>query len=199
LRQGLEQAASETLEIRPGPVRQLAVVAGCLLFVACGVFLVLTGRVLQIAIGVVAGLFFAWTLVRAIGRFRRHRAIVLSPSGLGPAMGGEIPWDDIHDVTTVKYRHNTLVGVRLSSRERFVASFSEAERRSLARTNAVLRVFGGVFRPDIATDSGLSSVEGTMDFSRREYGCDWTFGALELDRSPREFAALLREYADGRG
>jgi hypothetical protein len=184
---------SGTLEIRPGPLRQFAVIAGCLLFVGCGVLLVLTGPLFQKVIGLAAGAFFGWALVTAIRRFRSRRAIVLSPSGLRPALGGEMPWDDIEEVGTFKYRHNTLVGIRLSSRERFVASFTEAERRRLARTNAAVRVLGGIFRPDIAADSSLSSVEGTMDFARRNYGCDWTFGALELDRSPREFAALLRE------
>jgi hypothetical protein len=132
---------SDTLEIRPGPLRQLVLV------------------------GVLSGVFFGWALVVGLRRFRRLRAIVLSPTGLRPAMGGEIPWDDIEEVTTVKYRRNRLVGVRLHSRERFVASFTEAERRSLARTNTALRVLGGAFRPDIATDSSLSSVEGTMDFA----------------------------------
>ena len=184
---------SDTLEIRPGPLRQLAVVAGCLVFVAIGVLLGLSGPVFQRIIGVLAAVFFGWVLVLSILRFRQHRAIVLTPTGLRTRQGGEIPWDDIEEVTTFKYRRNTMVGLRLSGRERFVASFTEAERRSLARTNTALRVFGGAFSPDVATDSNLSTVEGTMDFARRYHDCDWTFGALELDRSPKEFAALLRE------
>jgi hypothetical protein len=186
---------SETLVIRPGPLRQFAVIAGCLLFVACGVLLVLTGGLFHIVIGVAAGLFFAWVLVTALNRYHQRRAIVVAPSGLRPAIGGEIPWDDIEDVATFKYRHNTMIGIRLSRRDRFVASFTDAERRRLARTNALLRVFAAIFSPAIATDSSLTSLEGTMDFARRNYGCDWTIGALELDRSPREFAALLRERA----
>jgi len=61
----------------------------------------------------------------------------------------------------------------------------------------VLRVFGALFSPSIATDSNLTSVEGTLDFTRRNFGCDWTFGTMQFDRSPREFAALLSEYAAG--
>jgi hypothetical protein len=188
-----QERASETLEIRPGPLRQAAVVAIALAFVATGVFLVLDGHGFQKVIGVLAGVFFGWLLVLSIRRFHQRRAIMLTPTGLRPALGGEIPWDDIEDVDTFKYRRNTMVGVRLRDRERFVASFTDAERRSLARTNTALRVLGGAFSPSIATDSSLSSVEGTMDFARRHYGCDWTFGALELDRSPKEFVALLRE------
>jgi len=101
---------------------------------------------------------------------------------VNPALN--MAWEDIEAVTTFKFNRNTMVGVTLSSPERFVASYTEDERRSLARTNAVLRVFGGIFSPAIATDSNLSTVEGTLDFARRNFGCDWTFGALELDRSP---------------
>ena len=54
-------------------------------------------------------------------------------------------------------------------------------------------MFAAIFSPAIATDSNLQTVEGTMDFARRNYGCDWTIGALELDRSPKEFAALVQE------
>jgi len=45
---------------------------------------------------------------------------------------------------------------------------------------------------EIAGDESLSTVAGTMAFARKQFGYDWTIGALELDRSPAQFVALIK-------
>jgi hypothetical protein len=145
---------------------------------------------------------------------------VLSPEGLRTPFGSEIPWADIDDVATLRYRRTTLVGIRLRSAARFIASFTDEERALLARNAKRMRLFAGATsatqlagfdatQPDsydvlvdedvkeldgIAGDKSLSSVAGIIAFARKHFGYDWTFGALELDRPPAEFVALLNEY-----
>ena len=52
---------------------------------------------------------------------------------------------------------------------------------------------------EIAGDASLSTVAGIIVFARKHFGYDWTIGALELDRSPAQFVALLNEHrASGR-
>jgi hypothetical protein len=202
---------SETIELHPRLRQRALFIAGCLSFVAGGAFIVVVGEDLEKVVGLACAVFGAWALVIWLRRMRDDRAIVLSAHGLRPATGGEIPWADIEDVGVFAHRRAKGVGVRLRSVERYAASFTDADRRLLERRVTGMRALGGVagaaqqvsapFDEDageltrIAGDRSLSTLAGMIAFSRETFGYDWTFGALELDRSPEAFATLLREHA----
>jgi len=199
-----------TLEIRPRLVRLLAVLlAGVALFVGGGAYIALAADGAERLVGIVSIVFGLWAVIAWGQRLRSRAAIVLSPRGLRTAVGGEIPWADIAEVGTVRYRGTTLVGLRLRSAERFAASFTEPERAALERKVRQLHVISrGVSTAQLATinpvqpddsetlgDDSLASIAGMIAFSRANYeGFDWTIGAIELDRPAAEFVALLNDY-----
>jgi hypothetical protein len=206
--------------IMPSRRSQLKFVAYAAVLAAGGVYVALSGDGAERPVGVIAAVFAVWMMVAFWRRFRTHAAIVISDEGLRLPLGGQIPWADIERVGLVRYKRTTLVGLWLRSPDRFIASFTEAERATLARTAKGLRLIArgasmaqlGTFSPTnpgsydvlvdddrksldaIAGDTSLSTVAGTIAFARKQFGCDWTIGALELDRSPAEFVALLNEH-----
>jgi hypothetical protein len=216
--------ASESAElpeqaIMPSRRTQVKMVFYSGLFVATGVFVALSGDGAERVIGALAVLFAMWALISFWRRFRTRAAIVLSGTGLRLPLGGEIPWADLDDVGVVRFKGTKLVGLRLRSTERFIASFTDRERAALGRNTRWLRMFArgvgaaqlGTFNVadpgsydvlvdqdrkslnEIAEDSSLSTVTGVIAFSRKRYGYDWTLGSIELDRSPAQFVALLDE------
>jgi hypothetical protein len=206
--------------IMPSRRAQVKMVCYAALFAAGGIYLAVAGDGAERVIGVLAAGFAVWALIAFWRRFRTHAAIVISDAGMRLPLGGEIAWADIEDVGLVRYKRTTLVGLRLRSTERFIGSFTEAERAALARNAKGLRLFArgtaaaqlGTFHAtdpgsydvlvdedrrslnEIAGDESLSTVAGTIAFARKQFGYDWTIGALELDRSPAEFVALLNRH-----
>jgi hypothetical protein len=216
----VEPVAPAEQAIMPSRRSQVKFACYGALFVAGGIYLALTGEGAERAIGVLAAVFGGWGLIAFWRRFRTHAAIVISDAGLRLPLGGQIPWADLDEVGLIKYKRATLVGLRLRSTDRFIASFTEAERAALARNAKGMRLLArgtaaaqlGTFKPtdpgsydvlidedrrsldDIARDESLSTVAGTIAFARKQFGYDWTIGALELDRSPAQFVALLNEH-----
>jgi hypothetical protein len=215
-----EPAESTEHAIVPSRRSQVKQAVYAAVFAAGGVYLTLTGEGAERAIGVLAVVFAVWALLAFRQRFRSRASIVLSPAGLRLPLGGEIPWQDLGDVGLIEYKRATLVGLRLRSTERFIGSFTDEERAALARNAKRLRMFSrttaaaqlGTFDASdpggydvlidedrkslnaIAGDASLATVAGTIAFARKHFGYDWTIGALELDRSPAQFVALLDEH-----
>ena len=221
------QAPAESTEqaIMPSRRSQLKMVCYAGVFAAGGVYVALVGDGAERAIGGLAAVFALWALIAFWRRFRTHAGIVISDAGIRLPLGGQIPWADISDVGVIKYKRTSLVGLRLRSTERFIASFTETERAALARNAKGLRLLArgtaaaqlGTFKltdpgsydvlvdedrhslTEIAGDESLSTVAGTIAFARKEFGYDWTIGALELDRSPAQFVALLNQHLAASG
>jgi hypothetical protein len=217
---GLEPPESSDQAIMPSRRSQVKFVTYAAVFAAGGVYVALSGNGAERAVGVFAVVFAIWATIAFWRRFRAHAAIVISDEGMRLPLGGQIAWADIERVGLVKYKRATLVGLWLRSTDRFIASFTEAERAALARNAKGMRVIArgtsmaqlGTFSPtnpgsydvlvdedrrsldELAGDKSLSGVAGTIAFARKQFGCDWTIGALELDRSPAAFVALLNEH-----
>jgi hypothetical protein len=217
--EGLEAAGSPEQAIMPSRRAQVKMVCYSGVFAAGGVYVALSGDGGARVIGALAAVFAMWALISFWRRFRSHAAIVLSGTGLRLPLGGEIAWADLDDVGVVKYKGTKLVGLRLRSTERFIASFTDRERAALGRNARWLRMFSrgigaaqlATFKvadpgsydvlvdedrrslDEIAKDRSLSTVAGTIAFARKHYGYDWTLGSIELDRSPAQFVALLNE------
>src|SRR5690349_12557270 len=96
-------------EIRPAAWRFVLLVLGLMAFVALGVWLVLSGGLFAIAIGVLTLVFFGGFGAYALYRMSQGRGrIAILPSGVEITMFGPvprlIPWSDIDAIGVLKIR-----------------------------------------------------------------------------------------------
>ncbi len=177
--------------------------AGCLGFTAMGLMMIASGEVLETLVGLLAVALFGGGGVLS-GLFVARRGLshlTLTPAGIEPATGGMLPWEDIEAVGTARVETTKLLGVRLKSYDRYLASVPPVQRVEMERH---LRWFA---KPMALATSGLgkrglsqsfvrdvSSLETALRWSRAQTGWDMTFSPVWLDRPLEEFIALLERY-----
>lgn len=208
------------LEIRPKTGRNvLFLVVGCFAFTVAGVFMISTGEVEKIAVGVLSIVFFGGGgLITAPKLMRRKISMVLSDQGveqITPHGSAFIPWADVEKLGTMSMFGNDFVGFRMSSYDQYIErmspELSSFMRKSMpylkmiAQATAMLpvpqavalwsKLKGETDLPQALKAFGKtgSFVEALM-WSRKQFGYDILIGWSDRDRSAPKFLELLEEY-----
>jgi hypothetical protein len=177
------------------------VVLGALVFTALGVWLIISGGLMETVAGLLLVVFFGGGTVLATLVVARRGLVMLTltPAGI-EVRGGLVPWGDIEAIGVA--RANTdLLGIRLSRYDRYLASMTPSDRadderylrwffRPLAAVTMVLgrrRLLGGFVRE-------VSSLESGLRWSRQATGWDMTFSPTALDRPLDQFIDFIEDY-----
>ncbi|MEZ5097160.1 MAG: hypothetical protein R2731_14305 [Nocardioides sp.] len=110
-----------------------------------------------------------------------------------------VPWTDVEAIGVTREARATLVGLRLSSYDDYLAGMTPELREWLDRVNRAGSRFGPAVTAlgDPALGRAVSGVEGMSDamaLCRARYGYDLMVGWHERDRSAEELAALMETY-----
>jgi hypothetical protein len=208
------------LEIRPKTGRNvLFLVVGCFAFTIAGFFMIRTGEVEKIAVGVLSVVFFGGGgLITAPKLMRRKISMVLSEHGveqIAPHGSAFIPWVDVEKLGTTSIFGNDFVGVRMGSYDRYIESMSPELSsfmrknmpylKLIARATALLPVPQAValwskLKEETDLPEALKAFGKTGSFvealmwSRQQFGYDILIGWSDRDRSAPKFLELLEEY-----
>lgn len=188
----------------------LAVVLGCALFV--GVLLYVLGSAptpVEVVVAVVGVAFFGlggmWALARQLGT---GHSLVLTPEGLRPVAGGLVPWQDIErvGVGTIA-RATTVIGLRLTSYDAYIASLSPTQVRRALRGQSTARSFGSVVgssRGARGAGASLANIPdarhgmaGALAWARdHSAGFDLSFSPLLFRGAAAQVAATIDRYRE---
>jgi hypothetical protein len=218
--QQLSHRSLAKLEIRPKTNRNvLFLVIGCFVFTVAGFFMISTGEVQNIAVGILSIVFFGGGgLITAPKLMRRKISMVLSEQGveqIAPLGSAFIPWADVEKLGTTSMYGNVFVGFRLSSYDQYIESMSPElssfMRKSMpylkliARAAALLpvpqaialwsKLKGETDLPEALKALGkIGSLVEALMWSRQQFGYDILIGWSDRDRSAPKFLELLEEY-----
>lgn len=190
----------DRVEVRPRLWLLGTALAGALGFSALGLVMILYGDPFAIVFGVITVIFFGGGMAYAmlVSARRRFVSFTLTPLGI-EVNGGLVPWEDVEAVGVVK-ASTKLLGIRLTSYDRYLASMTPAARIG---TEPHMRWF---LRPIAAIDgllpgAGLtnsvrtaSSLERGLRWNRRNFGWDLTFSPIMIDRPLVRFVAFVDDY-----
>lgn len=129
-----------------------ALAAGCLAFVLLGLFIIdIAGSNFGKTVGVISIVFFGAGGGFAVLRMLRVPVVLtLSEEGILVQAGGFIPWDDVEEIGTGRTGAGPagpkIIGIRLKSSERYIASFTPEEQRLMRGTARAGRVAGAALR-----------------------------------------------------
>lgn len=200
-------------EVRPKAVRNAIILSvGCGAFTLGGLWMLFSGE--NTLAGLLCVAFFGGGGIYGIPRMARRKvSMVLTAEGIEqryPEGRAFIPWVDVEAVGIVGVLTTKLVGIRLSSYDHYLNEMSpevaEFINKSLpymklmARGASLAHVSGGLGHWVKSQGSSLKdfgkvgSLAEALTWSRENYGYDLTLSWAELDRSPKEFVALLEQY-----
>lgn len=190
-------AVLERHPVRPRPAKVSLFVLGCLAFVAVGTWLVITGGIIAIIAGLLAITFFGGGLLLVmVAAFARGglTQLTLTRSSIEVADGGTIPWSDVEEVGAAE---GSMVWLRLSSYDRYLASTTDQGRRAATRKIRFMKPFTHLLRflPLMRRYAdGVRSPEDEMRWNRQHFGYDLAFSTAWLDRPQQQFVELLERY-----
>jgi len=210
------------IEIKPKSRRNgIFGILGCSMFTIGGVLMLATGEPLTMFAGLVSVVFFGGGGLLTIPKLMRRKiSFVLTSDGLQQvALVGSayIAWSDVESVGVASMSGTHLVGVRLKTYDRYIASMTHEMadyfRKTLpalkliARASSVLEIpvavklwsaLKGEEDPgDLAKSFGkVGTLVESMLWSRQKFGYDVLWGWSDLDRSANDFAKLLDQYRE---
>jgi Protein of unknown function (DUF2982) len=208
---------TETIEIRP-KAQQNAVLVGilCALFCLGGFWMVLSGE--EVFGGLVGLAFFGGGALYGIPRMlRRQVPLALTPEGLEqryPEGNACIPWSDVEAIGLVSMFGTKMVGLRLTSYDRYMGRMSPALAAHLTKTLPYMKLMAGAASlldtPNAVAawakhdghdvSGGLKSFDEVgswaeaLRWTRDLCGYDIALSWAELDRPAADFVALLEGY-----
>ena len=168
--------------------------------------------------GLLSVIFFGGGGVYAIPKLlRRDVSMVLSSEGIKQqyAQGSTfIPWDDVEKIGIVSMFSNKMVGIRLSSYDRYLNEMSPdlaaffiqslpylkllTRATSLLDAPTAIVLWSKLESADVSEALKSFGKVGTLAealmWARTNYGYDLMLSWADLDRSATKFAALLEEY-----
>src|SRR5262245_47719481 len=134
-------------EIRPAAWRFALLVLGLIAFVALGVWLLMTGGILLLPLGILTIAFFGVGGVYAL--YRMHRGvgrIAIVPEGIEYTMFGPaprvIPWADIEAIDVLTFANQEFTIIRLNRYGSLVDGLTDDEARSVLRHFQAMRLMG---------------------------------------------------------
>lgn len=207
----------QTIEVRPKVNKNATLMTiGCAIFTIAGLWMVFSGE--EVFAGLLAIVFFGGGGLYAIPKMlRRKVSLVLTPEGIEQryAEGSAyIPWSDVEKVGIVSVFSNKMVGIRLTSYDRYLdrmsPSLAEFMNKNLPYLKLLTRATSLI---DVPTSAAVwSKLEGhdvseSLDsfgkvgdlaqallWSRKQCGFDLALSWAEIDRPATDFAALLERY-----
>jgi hypothetical protein len=209
-----------SVEIRPKSLRNgILAVLGCSIFTIGGAFMLASGEPKTMLAGLLSIVFFGGFGLFSIPKIMRRKiSFVLTSDGLkqvAPAGSAYIAWSDIESIGVVSIFRTRLVGVRLKTYDRYIASVSpemaDFFRKSLPAMKVIARATSFLDVPDaVKLWSTLAGKEDPADvlksfgktgtfveallWNRTHYEYDLLWGWSDIDRSAHEFAGLLEQY-----
>jgi hypothetical protein len=203
-----QAGGGQTVTFSPSKGKLALTVIGCAAFVAVAVAMLVSGVTpFEAFIAVVGILFFGggggwmlWKLARA------KTVLVLSPGGVHPISGGLIPWQDIEGVGMGRTSGTAIIGIRLNSYDRYVASLTPAETALAVRTARAGKAFGSVTAPFLGRrGTGAASlteipssggdVAALLEWARNNSGgFDISFSPMLFDRPGPQVVEAIAAY-----
>jgi hypothetical protein len=199
-------------EIRPAAWRFVLLVLGLIAFVSLGVWLVMSGGLFVIVIGVLTVVFFGGFGAYAVYRMSQGRGrIAILRSGVEITLFGStprlIPWSDIEAVGVLTVRDQEFTTIRLNRYRALVETLTDDEARLALREFQAMRLMSyatmaaGVAHladvSDLATfvsgSEHVKSVVAMLRHARDTYGAEVLLPWNLRDRSAREFADYLEQ------
>lgn len=213
------------VEIRPKSLRNgILAILGCSIFTIVGAFMLASGEPKTMLAGLLSIVFFGGFGLFTIPKIMRRKiSFVLTSDGLkqvAPAGSANIAWSDIESIGVVSIFRTQLVGVRLKTYDRYIASVSpemaDFFRKSLPAMKVIARATSFLDVPDaVKLWSTLAGKDDPSDvlksfgktgtfveallWNRKHYEYDLLWGWSDIDRSAHEFAGLLEEYRVAEG
>jgi hypothetical protein len=192
----------------PSKSKLALTVAGCVAFVAAGVFMLTTGpTVLEAIFSVLSIVFFGGGGVLLIVKLARTKSVlILTPAGLHPISGGLVPWDDYDGVGVSTVAGTTIIGIRLRSYDSYIASLTPAQATLAARAGRAGKLFGAVSSPLIGRrhtgSEALANIPGDKEglagllaWSRETSGgYDLSFSPMLFDRPAPQVMQAIADY-----
>jgi hypothetical protein len=184
--------------VRPRPWKLVLYLLGFLVFIAVSGFMIVTGNVLVVVVGLVGIAFFGGGLVMVVVFVARRGLshLTLTRAGVRLRSGGTIPWADVEEVGVTK-EPTTMVWLRLRDHDRYLASIPPDGARESGVTIGFLKPFAHLLRFIPAMRRYAKQVRDHADelvWNRQHFGFEVGISPAWLDRSPDRFVALLERY-----
>lgn len=186
--------------VRPRPRKLLLTLLGCVAFVAVGIWMLSSGDLGGIVVGLLAVAFFGGVGVYAVVTSVRQglAKLTLTPSGLELASGGTVPWPDV-EATGVVTEPTTMVWLRLRSYDRYLDSIPDGRAAKADGISRVLTPVAQLLLRGTARGARMRDQGDQLRWTREHFGYDLAFSPAWLDRPAAEFAELLERYRQAAG
>lgn len=186
------------------------------MFTLGGLWMIFSGE--EILAGLLAVIFFGGGGLYAIPKLLgREVSMVLSAEGIEqryPQGTAFIPWYDVENIGIVSMFSNKMVGIRLTSYNRYLNDMSPdlaaffvkslpylkllTRATSLLDTPTAVVLWSKLEGADVSevlkSFGQVGNLAEALMWARKTYGYDLMFSWADLDRPPKEFVALLEEY-----
>lgn len=188
---------------------QAVLVLGCAAFVVIGVFLLLDGGWAAKLAGLASVLFFGICGGYAVWKSLRDPALLtLTPEGIRVHSGGFLPWEDFEAAGMGRVPGapggTSVLGIRMTSTERYAASFTPEQLRRARGSAKAGRLAGaslpsaGIFVDRRGADSLRSlpqhDLREMLQWNRELTGWDVSFSPLLLHGGAAAALSKIRAY-----